>query len=106
MDIVSLVMLTHKAREKNMKAALAEIYTLEDVKDEAQLIRIEEEVDFLSCSNIHNVGTRRLTCPTLAFDCHGRGNLKLVSNRELKGGIEYEGRRKKYLSVRYERLSR
>ena len=46
MDTVSLVMLTHKAREKNMKAALSEIYTLEDVKDEAQLIRIEEEVDF------------------------------------------------------------
>ncbi|MCY3550855.1 MAG: homoserine dehydrogenase [Candidatus Poribacteria bacterium] len=46
METVSLVMLTHKAREKNMKAALAEIYTLEDVKDEAQLIRIEEEVDF------------------------------------------------------------
>ena len=46
METVSLVMLTHKAEEKNMKAALAEIYTLEDVKDEAQLIRIEEEVDF------------------------------------------------------------
>ena len=46
METVSLVMLTHKAQEKNMKAALAEIYTLEDVKDEAQLIRIEEEVDF------------------------------------------------------------
>ena len=46
METVSLVMLTHKAREKNMKAALTQIYTLEDVKDEAQLIRIEEEVDF------------------------------------------------------------
>ena len=46
METVSLVMLTHKAQEKNMKAALAEIYTLEDVKGEAQLIRIEEEVDF------------------------------------------------------------
>ncbi len=46
METVSLVMLTHKAQEKNMKAALAQIYTLEDVKDEAQLIRIEEEVDF------------------------------------------------------------
>ena len=46
METVSLVMLTHKAQEKNMKAALAEIYTLDDVKDEAQLIRIEEEVDF------------------------------------------------------------
>lgn len=46
METVSLVMLTHTAREKNMKAALAEIYTLEEVKEEAQLIRIEEEVDF------------------------------------------------------------
>jgi homoserine dehydrogenase len=46
MDTVSLVMLTHTAREKNMKAALAEIYTLEDVKGDAQLIRIEEEVAF------------------------------------------------------------
>ena len=46
MDTVSLVMLTHTAREKNMQAALAEIYTLEDVKGDTQLIRIEEEVDF------------------------------------------------------------
>ena len=46
METVSLVMLTHTAREKNMKAALAEIYTLEEVKEDAQLIRIEEEVDF------------------------------------------------------------
>ena len=46
METVSLVILTHKATEKNMKAALAEIYTLEDVKDTAQLVRIEEEVDF------------------------------------------------------------
>ena len=46
MDTVSLVMLTHTAREKNMKAALTEIYTLEDVEGEAQLIRIEEEVAF------------------------------------------------------------
>ena len=46
METVSLVMLTHKAGEKNMKAALTEIYTLDDVKDTAQLIRIEEEVDF------------------------------------------------------------
>jgi homoserine dehydrogenase len=46
MDTVSLVMLTHTAREKNMKAALAQIYTLEDVKGNAQLIRIEEEVAF------------------------------------------------------------
>lgn len=45
-DTVSLVMLTHKAREKNMKTALAQIYTLEDVKGDAQLIRIEEEVAF------------------------------------------------------------
>jgi len=45
-DTVSLVMLTHKAREKNMKTALAQIYTLEDVKGNAQLIRIEEEVAF------------------------------------------------------------
>ena len=46
METVSLVMLTHTAREKNMKAALAEIYTLEEVKEDAQLIRIEEEIDF------------------------------------------------------------
>jgi homoserine dehydrogenase len=46
MDTVSLVMLTHTAREKNMKAALSQIYTLEDVKGEAHLIRIEEEVAF------------------------------------------------------------
>ena len=46
METVSLVMLTHTAREKNMKAALAEIYTLEEVEEDAQLIRIEEEIDF------------------------------------------------------------
>ncbi len=46
MDTVSLVMLTHTAREKNMKAALAQIYMLEEVREEAQLIRIEEDVDF------------------------------------------------------------
>ena len=46
METVSLVMLTHTAQEKNMKAALAEIYTLEEVKEKAQLIRIEEEIDF------------------------------------------------------------
>ena len=46
MDTVSLVMLTHRAREKNMKTALAEIHTLEAVKGETQLIRIEEEVEF------------------------------------------------------------
>ena len=45
-DTVSLVMLTHTAREKNMKAALAQIYTLEDVEGNAHLIRIEEEVAF------------------------------------------------------------
>ncbi len=45
-DTVSLVMLTHKALEKNMKTALAQIYNLEDVKGDAQLIRIEEEVAF------------------------------------------------------------
>ena len=46
MDTVSLVMLTHTAREKNMKAALSQIYALEEVKGNAQLIRIEEEVAF------------------------------------------------------------
>ncbi len=46
MDTVSLVMLTHTAREKNMKAALSQIYALEEVKGDAQLIRIEEEVAF------------------------------------------------------------
>ncbi len=46
MDTVSLVMLTHTAREKNMRAALSQIYALEEVKGEAQLIRIEEEVAF------------------------------------------------------------
>ena len=46
MDTVSLVMLTHTAREKNMKVALSQIYALEEVKGDAQLIRIEEEVDF------------------------------------------------------------
>lgn len=45
-DTVSLVMLTHTAREKNMKAALKQIYTLEDVEGNAHLIRIEEEVAF------------------------------------------------------------
>ncbi len=45
MDIVSLVMLTHTAREKNIRAALAQIHTLESVKGETQLIRIEEQVD-------------------------------------------------------------
>ena len=46
MDTVSLVMLTHTAREKNIKTALAQIYTLEEVKGDAHLIRIEEEVAF------------------------------------------------------------
>lgn len=45
-DTVSLVMLTHTAREKNMKNALAQIYTLEEVEGNAHLIRIEEEVAF------------------------------------------------------------
>ncbi|MDE0316550.1 MAG: homoserine dehydrogenase [Candidatus Poribacteria bacterium] len=45
-DTVSLMMLTHKAREKNMKTALEQIYTLEVVKGNAKLIRIEEEVAF------------------------------------------------------------
>ena len=45
-DTVSLMMLTHKALEKNMKAALNEILKLEVVKGGAKLIRIEEEVDF------------------------------------------------------------
>ncbi len=46
METVSLVMITHTAQEKNMQAALAEIYTLEEVKEDAKLIRIEEAVDF------------------------------------------------------------
>lgn len=45
-DTVSLMMLTHKAREKNMKAALEQIYTLDVVEGGAKLIRIEEEVSF------------------------------------------------------------
>lgn len=45
-DTVSLMMLTHKALEKNMKAALKKILQLEVVKGDAKLIRIEEEVDF------------------------------------------------------------
>ncbi|RKU09219.1 homoserine dehydrogenase [Candidatus Poribacteria bacterium] len=45
-DTVSLMMLTHQAREKNMKTALEQIYTLEVVKGDAKLIRIEEEVAF------------------------------------------------------------
>ena len=45
-ETVPLVMLTHNAREKNMKTALDQIYTLEDVKGTAHLIRIEEEVAF------------------------------------------------------------
>ena len=45
-DTVSLMMLTHKALEKNMKTALDEILKLEVVKGGAKLIRIEEEVDF------------------------------------------------------------
>lgn len=45
-DTVSLMMLTHKAREKNMKNALEQIYTLDVVKGGAKLIRIEEEVAF------------------------------------------------------------
>lgn len=45
-DTVSLMMLTHKALEKNMKAALEKILLLEVVKGDAKLIRIEEEVEF------------------------------------------------------------
>lgn len=45
-ETVSLMMLTHKAREKDMKAALEQIYTLAVVKGDAKLIRIEEEVAF------------------------------------------------------------
>lgn len=45
-ETVSLMMLTHKAKEKDMKAALKQIYTLEVVKGDAKLIRIEEEAAF------------------------------------------------------------
>jgi homoserine dehydrogenase len=45
-DTVSLMMLTHKAREKNMNAALKQILKLDVVKGDAKLIRIEEEVAF------------------------------------------------------------
>ncbi len=45
-ETVSLMMLTHHAREKNMTDALEEISKLEVVKGGAKLIRIEEEVAF------------------------------------------------------------
>lgn len=45
-ETVSLMMLTHKAREENMQTALKKIYTLDVVKGDAKLIRIEEEVAF------------------------------------------------------------
>ena len=45
-ETVSLMMLTHKAREEDMQTALKQIYTLEVVKGDAKLIRIEEEVAF------------------------------------------------------------
>lgn len=45
-ETVSLMMLTHKAREKDIQIALEQIYTLEVVKGDAKLIRIEEEVAF------------------------------------------------------------
>ncbi len=43
-ETVSLMLLTHHAREKNMKDALEKILKLEVVKGGAKLIRIEEEV--------------------------------------------------------------
>jgi homoserine dehydrogenase len=42
----SIVMVTHKAVEKNMQAALQEIDALDVVRGTSQLIRIEEEVAF------------------------------------------------------------
>ncbi|MCG9126456.1 homoserine dehydrogenase [Candidatus Poribacteria bacterium] len=45
-DTVSLMMLTHKALEKDIKTALDQILKLEVVKGGVKLIRIEEEVDF------------------------------------------------------------
>ncbi len=45
-ETVSLMMLTHEAREKDMQGALKQIYKLEVVKGNAKLIRIEEEVAF------------------------------------------------------------
>jgi len=40
---VPIVMLTHFAREANVKKALSEIYNLEVVSDRPVLIRIEDE---------------------------------------------------------------
>jgi homoserine dehydrogenase len=40
---VPVVMLTHLAKEANVKKALAEIRALDDVGDEPVLIRIEDE---------------------------------------------------------------
>ena len=45
-ETVSLVMVTHQARERDLKVALSEIYKLDVVKGDAKFIRIEDEVDF------------------------------------------------------------
>jgi homoserine dehydrogenase len=45
-DTASIVMVTHKAVEKNMQMAIQEIDTLDVVKGTSRLIRIEEEVAF------------------------------------------------------------
>jgi homoserine dehydrogenase len=45
-ETASIVMVTHKAVEKNMQTAMREIDALDVVKGKSQLIRIEDEVDF------------------------------------------------------------
>ena len=45
-DTASIVLVTHKAVEKNMQMAIREIDTLDVVKGTSRLIRIEEEVAF------------------------------------------------------------
>ncbi|MCZ6678119.1 MAG: homoserine dehydrogenase [Candidatus Poribacteria bacterium] len=45
-DTASIVIVTHKAVEKNMQLAIQEIDKLAVVRGASQLIRIEEEVDF------------------------------------------------------------
>lgn len=44
-DAVPIVLMTHDALERNVRAALAEIDRLDAIRDQSLLVRIEEEID-------------------------------------------------------------
>ena len=44
-DAVPIIMMTHEALERDVRAALAEIDGLDAVRGESLLVRVEEQVD-------------------------------------------------------------